>query len=241
MTMDHLSHLRRDADALLTAAARDLDAPVMHCPGWNVAELVWHIGEIHDLWVWITTEEVTRPEELEAYVPPRRPADQELVSWAQGRADHLVAVLSDLDPAARRWNWSRAPDTGAWIPRRMAHETAVHRLDAEMATGATPQPIPAELAADGIDEFLRLFAPGLGDYDGPAGWLELLATDVDRGWTVELSPPDARLTGPLGGTEVAHLERVRGDADQLLRSLWGRGEHPVHGELMAAFFACSER
>ena len=37
----------------------------------------------------------------------------------------------------------------------MAHETAVHRADAEIATGRAPV-IDADIAADGIDEWLAL-------------------------------------------------------------------------------------
>jgi hypothetical protein len=36
----------------------------------------------------------------------------------------------------------------------MAHETAVHRIDGELAIG-TPTPVDAELAVDGVDEVPR--------------------------------------------------------------------------------------
>src|SRR5215469_3181220 len=49
---------------------------------------------------------------------------------------------------------------GFWI-RRMAHETLVHRADAQLAAGAAPEPlIEAEVAADAIDEWLMLLAGG---------------------------------------------------------------------------------
>ena len=46
----------------------------------------------------------------------------------------------------------------------MAHETLVHRADAQLAAGAEPEPvIEAEIAADAIDEWLMLLTGGLGD------------------------------------------------------------------------------
>ncbi len=44
----------------------------------------------------------------------------------------------------------------------MAHETLVHRADAQLAAGADPEPvIEAEVAADAIDEWLTLLAAGI--------------------------------------------------------------------------------
>src|SRR5205085_7086477 len=58
------------------------------------------------------------------------------------------------DPAV---SWY-APDqtVGFWI-RRMAQETVIHRIDAELGTGQPVAPVPADLAVDGIDELLKIF------------------------------------------------------------------------------------
>jgi hypothetical protein len=45
---------------------------------------------------------------------------------------------------------------GFWI-RRMAQETVVHRVDAELAAEVAPGAIPDDIALDGIDEFLIAF------------------------------------------------------------------------------------
>ena len=49
----------------------------------------------------------------------------------------------------------------------MAHETLVHRADAQLATDAEPEPvIDAKVAADAIDEWLALLTGGiLGNAD----------------------------------------------------------------------------
>jgi len=46
---------------------------------------------------------------------------------------------------------------GFWV-RRMAHETIVHRADARHAAGDATD-IPADLAADAIDEWLTVMSP----------------------------------------------------------------------------------
>jgi hypothetical protein len=100
----------------------------------------------------------------------------------------------------------------------MAHETLVHRADAQLAAGAEPEPvIDAEVAADAIDEWLMLLTGGLGSADElikalPAGTgLHIHATDdglAGRGeWMIRRDASDltvepghgkgdAALTGP---------------------------------------------
>src|SRR6266700_2763359 len=38
---------------------------------------------------------------------------------------------------------------------RMAQETVIHRIDAELAAGLPVTPVPDDLAADGVDEVLK--------------------------------------------------------------------------------------
>ncbi len=43
-------------------ATRDhLDARVEHCPGWSVADLVWHLTEVHWFWGTIVEERLDAP------------------------------------------------------------------------------------------------------------------------------------------------------------------------------------
>jgi hypothetical protein len=70
----------------------------------------------------------------------------------------------------------------------MAHETLVHRADAQLAAGAEPEPvIEVEIAADAIDEWLMLLSSGFGNSDErtkvlPAGaGLHIHATDDGLG------------------------------------------------------------
>ena len=51
------------------------------------------------------------------------------------------------------WTFTGSRPASFWA-RRMAHETAVHRADAEITVGRQPE-IDADIAVDGIDEWLE--------------------------------------------------------------------------------------
>lgn len=219
-------------DAFLAAAAREADAlavaaeaagpgePVPPCPGWTVADLVFHTGEVAWFWVQVVEQGWTDPS---AYEEPPRPADDELVAWFRQVATRVGTVLAAADPAAPAWTWAEggAAGTVAWIIRRLAHELAVHRWDAESATAAGSAPIDAALASDGIDEFLSFFTGRPRDGAAPLGGsAHLHCTDVDGEWLV--TDPDP--SGPLAFTRE-HAKgdvAVRGAASDLLLALWRR-------------------
>ncbi len=236
--MDHatyVDHLRRDAAALLDAAEPDLGRRVPGCPDWDVADLVWHIAVVHHRWGSIAERGWTSKEETDAgYVRPERPGEGDLVAFAREQADHCVEVLSGLDPATPSWNWTTGRQDVGWIARRMAHETAVHRVDAEQAAGRDGSLEP-ELAADGLDEFLQVFLPRRGDYAGASGYLGVLETDTGRAWAVHLDPPTAALVSPMKVPKKARdIEQLSGPASPLLLWLWGRAERRDAGPLARA-------
>jgi hypothetical protein len=80
------------------------------------------------------------------------------VAWAEKQAELLFGALARLDHEAPRWNFSPGPQLGAFIPRRMHHETAIHRWDLAGAQGS-PEPFADEVAADGVIEYLEVFLP----------------------------------------------------------------------------------
>src|SRR5262249_56921469 len=69
----------------------------------------------------------------------------------------LRAEFASRKPTDPAGSWY-APDqtVGFWI-RRMAQETVIHRIDAELGTGQPVAPVPTDLAVDGIDELLKAF------------------------------------------------------------------------------------
>ena len=147
-----------------------------------------------------------------------RPPADELLAWARDRTAHLHAALAEADPATTVWTWAPAQDV-AFILRRMAHETSVHRWDAELAAGEA-RPIDPELASDGVDEFLNVMLLQPRFSSAPIeGSVHLHATDTPGEWLVREQED---------GTLVVTAEHAKGDAalrgsaSDLLLALWGR-------------------
>ncbi|MBI2709984.1 MAG: maleylpyruvate isomerase family mycothiol-dependent enzyme [Actinobacteria bacterium] len=222
--VDDLALLRREGDALL-AAATDLDAPVEGCPGWDVAELVWHVAALHHFWAAVVADRVTDADEARRLrrSPPPRPERADLSAFAAERLDRLVEVLSATDPATPVWSWTDRRDVG-FVRRRMAQETMVHRWDAESVGGRTPQRFEPAAAADGVDEFLEHFTPRRrADRPQLRANVHLHATDTPGEWIVE--PGEDGLTVRREHTKGDAA--VRGPAGDLLLVLWGR--RPLDG------------
>lgn len=119
-----------------------------------------------------------------------------------------------------------AAEEGGFWPRRMAHETAVHRWDAQLAIAAG-EPIEAKLAADGISEVLDTWLPaGRRAVSGQwHGVVQLTATDAAQDWYLRLRGEGVALldTATVFGHEDHHARvQVTGTASDLLLALWGR-------------------
>ncbi|HSQ37367.1 MAG TPA: maleylpyruvate isomerase family mycothiol-dependent enzyme [Acidimicrobiia bacterium] len=227
----------RDGLALADAAeSAGPAAPVAGCPGWDVAELVWHLTEVHYFWGAIVAGRLLDPEQ----VPPlERPAGFEaLLARFRSGVERIAGVLAAADPAVPVWTWARQQDA-AFVIRHQAQETAVHRWDAERAAGR-PFTIDPALAADSIDEFFE--HTGVARREGAeavGGAVHLHATDADGEWTI---------TEDAAGTLVVERGHRRGDtavraaASDLLLLLYrriGPGAVEVHGDtgVLARFVA----
>jgi uncharacterized protein (TIGR03083 family) len=217
--LPYLDALRQDGDALLAAARQDLRAPVPSCPDWDVETLVAHVARIYTY-----VAQQARSADRVPDDPPVPQGEAILDFFAEAHAT-LLLVLKETPAETPAWNWSRsAPDTAAFWPRRMAHETSVHRWDAQSAAG-TPDPIATWLACDGVSEMIDIF---LAMRRGRAkeeitGTVHLHATDpvdgVPSEWVIELGPRGA--TSWHEGHEKGDAA-IRGAASDLLLSVWQR-------------------
>jgi uncharacterized protein (TIGR03083 family) len=142
-------------------AEHDLSLPIPTCPEWALRQLVTHVGRGHR---WAA--EISRTGALIPFreVPEGKLPDDrgEQLAWLRAGAARLVGAVRDAG-SGLVWSFTGPVPAGYWL-RRMAHETLVHRADAQLAAGAEPEPvIEAEVAADAIDEWLMLLTGGLGD------------------------------------------------------------------------------
>ena len=125
---DYLAHIDADAHLLAAAAAKGRGSAVPGCPGWSVADLLDHVSRVHAR----STDIVDRGL-VDRWPPPRlRPDGADGLEWFRTGAHRMATVLAEADPAAPAVSFSKYGTVGFWI-RRMAHETLVHRVDAEEA------------------------------------------------------------------------------------------------------------
>ena len=211
---DHIVALRRDSNRIASAAEGRLDRIVPSCPGWQVADLVWHVGIVHMFWRMVARGALTGPA---AWSEPDRPDNDDLVAWFRDGVDSTATILDGLDPDRPAWTWGRRNTVG-FIRRRVAQETTVHCWDAVNAIGPN-EPIEQILAVDGVDEFLDEVLPGLShDLSGPAQTICLHTSDSADQWTVRAGNGSTHLTPASDQADAT----VTATASDLLLLLWGR-------------------
>lgn len=220
----YLSSVQRDGAALAAAARLGLEPAVDHCPGWTVRSVVEHLGMVH-LWVRTMVQERMTERLARKDLPPPSEDAGELVAWFEAGVDELVEVLSGVADDEPVWNWSLRPQVASFWPRRMAHETAVHRWDGERGLGRQ-QPIDGALAVDGIEEVFDTIVPRVL-HDGAdvslGGTLHLHCTDREGEWLVRLeggrldvtrehAKGDCAVRGTASDLELLLLNRPTRDA-----------------------------
>ena len=220
----HITALREHGQVLADAAvAAGLDAAVPSCPDWVVRDLVQHIGGVHR---WATG--IVSGPRIEAWnvgldeVVGSWPPDADLVEWFRAGHARLVEALTDADPGLACWTFLAAPSPRAMWARRQAHETAIHRVDAELAAGRPSPSFAPAFAADGIDELLTCFITRGGGRlrSEVPRTLAVRCTDADAAWLVRISEdPVVTIAGSEGGDCT-----VAGTATDLYLALWNRGD-----------------
>ncbi len=210
---DHLPALRRVDARFADAAAesvlaRGWSAPVPGCPGWTLAHLVRHLGEVQHFWTWVVRTRATDPA---AYAPPQRHPDDELLGWGLAQSAELETVLAQAGPAERVWTWAPRQDV-AFVMRRQLHEATVHTVDVEQVLGDV-RAVPTAVGLDGLDEWLEVMVPGALP-DGPPATahpvvLHAVDADAERTLFPGTRPfPVAVLTGTAGDLMLAAWRRL---------------------------------
>jgi uncharacterized protein (TIGR03083 family) len=234
---EHVNALRREGEWLADAAERaGLDASVPPCAPWRVKDLLRHTGYVHR---WAARHINECPDQIidgpsEEEILSGGADDARLLAWFRDGHAALAQTLATADPAVACPTFMPAPSPLAFWARRQAHETAIHRADADSAAGTIPE-YEAGFAADGIDELImgfgrrRKYQPG-SNADGAR--LRVLATDTGDAWLVEALEGRVLPRRDVGGQQEAGCA-VSGPASGLYLYLWNRADATRAGVTVA--------
>ncbi len=202
----------------VTLAGVDLRAPVPTCPGWSAYDLAVHLGNVH---AWAATiVETGRAAPGQNDEPDHKKA-KSVAEWYAAKAEDLYQVLRQAKPEAPCWNFAFGEGLTSFWPRRQLHEATMHGVDLALSARRLPD-IPRAVAADGIDEALRVFLHRMHERGHGAtltASLSIKATDTEDSWTVR--PADGRSPEVLTGM-TAHTDLVEGPAAAVYALLWKR-------------------
>jgi uncharacterized protein (TIGR03083 family) len=225
-----LEAISAHSTGLADAAEGRLDAPIEHCPGWLMTDLVHHVTQVQWFWRWVAEHRPTEPpEQLDR---PERAPDEELVATLRRTTTVLVDTLRAADQSAHCWTWYPGRQDVGFITRHQVQEAAVHHWDAAHAAGNSVR-IDGDVAADANEEFLTcsvasdldpIPADERPDLQPLGGHLVLHAPG--RAWTVTDSAVPRALSWQPEEVSPA-TGRVRGDLDELLLWLYQRVDLPV--------------
>ena len=208
--LEHLASESARFRAVLADAPSGLRVPT--CPDWDADDLFWHLADVQWFWGEIAQGRLTTQAEVDALDGRRvdRPADRAgLLDHFDRSSSRLQSGLEALDPSTELWMWADE-HTAGYIARRQAHEALIHRLDAELTVGART-PLDCRLAADGVDEALRVMRgyepePGL-THEAVAGQVTIATVDAMHAWTVT----PVRITGTYDGEAIDLLRFLVAD------------------------------
>lgn len=206
----------------------DPATPVPTCEGWTIADLLQHTGEVFR-WAATMVRESSPKRMRREQIEWGLPADPAAYpAWIRAGAPFVLEQFRAADPATPMWAWGWPKTAGFW-PRRMVHEIGVHRADAELALGSTPEFDPS-VAADGIEELLdnlphaAYFAPNVDLLRGDGEVLALGAPGA--AWRITFLPDQFDWRPGDGADDEAAPDAsatvIGPTAGDLLLALYGR-------------------
>ena len=214
---DELHQLAIAGDRLSEiAATSDLTTPVPSCGDWDLETLIAHCARV---WTFVAQSLRNGGPVGSGSGDIERPDSMVLSDWHASAVTDIHHLLSELGPDTPGWAINPRDDTSKFWITRMSQEAAVHRWDAENALG-DPQPIDAELAVIGIDEFLDHF---IGDrkpasFAGNGETVHFHSTDAHGEWVITRTAEGIEVERTHAKGDVA----ARGPASDLLLFVWGR-------------------
>jgi uncharacterized protein (TIGR03083 family) len=225
---DYIGFVQSEGDRFASVAEQgELNVEVPPCSGWDMRELVRHLGLIH-LWAagnvaspkddWLEADELTDLADLWPDLAASWPDDADLISWYRKTLSNLVRVLESAPADLECFTFLPAPSPLTMWARRQASEIAIHRFDAEISRGIASHYDP-RFAAEMLDELLSGFAPRPREIEVDVERvLHVHAQDVDEHWYMTIGPQGIKTSRDASD---AHLT-VTGTASELYLLHWNR-------------------
>jgi uncharacterized protein (TIGR03083 family) len=210
----YVRHVGDDGRRLIAVSAGALEADVPSCPGWTARDVVTHVAQVYEHKI-RCTELGVAPDPW----PPDWPAGRDPIEWLTDAHDRLLEMFARSGPTTPSATWWPPDQTVGFWARRMAQETAVHRVDVELAAD-TPSPVDPALAVDGVDEVLRLMLAGdWSDEPDPRATGQRVAVSTGgAAWIVTID----REAVEVAEGDGTHDAAVVGEPSDVLLWLWGR-------------------
>ncbi|MEV0494084.1 maleylpyruvate isomerase family mycothiol-dependent enzyme [Streptomyces atratus] len=219
------------------ASAPSLDVQVPTCPEWTLFDLIQHLGGGDRFWAAIVgagPADAPPAEATAARAAVAAPREREaLPAWLAESTQLLLSALGEAGPDRGCWTWwgtSQSPQNSGGVARHRVQETAVHVYDAQITLGA-PQPLLAEAALDGVEEFLSTCCATPSAWPHKPTAFDFHATE-GHSWRLTVDGDGARSTRlpALGTTPATAAEEgpdtagasVRGTASELVLFMYDR-------------------
>lgn len=244
---DYLAQIEIAAEAMLSAGkenlADNMSARVVHCPEWDLAELIDHQATVFRFAganVVAATDEPTSPDESGK---PEGDKGEALLEWFEDSAKFILDALKAADMTQKAWNWIGDSNEAHFWFRRMVQETDIHAWDAKVAVKQSFE-IPKVWAVDGVDEYLTNLLPwriaNIEEVKAPPGSIHFHCTDEGLAegageWFCVSEGEQTKVTREHKKGDVA----IQGTAQDLMLLVWQRIplDSPtltIHGDKEAA-------
>ena len=227
---------RSTAFRAAVASAPSLDVQVPTCPEWTLFDLVQHLGVGRRKWAAIVAAgPADAPPAKFAWegAPAASREREALLAWLAAATQELLDALREAGPDRgcwTRWGGSQSPQTCGAVARHQLQEIAVHTYDAQVTLGA-PQPLPDEVALDGVEEFQFTCCATTVAWPHEPAVVDYHATE-GRSWRLWLSGDGARIArlsalGTFSATAAgvdpdAVDASAQGTANELVLAFYGR-------------------
>ncbi|MGW4527444.1 maleylpyruvate isomerase family mycothiol-dependent enzyme [Amycolatopsis sp. NPDC004378] len=207
------------------ATAADLDVQVPTCPDWTLRELAQHIGDGRRRQAVIVAAGpgAEPPAKTDPKGAPTAPRDRGALDvWLAESTELMLDAVRAAGPDRGCWTWwdrSQSPQTSAAVARHQLQEIAVHTYDAQLTQGAA-LPLPTDVAADGVDEFLRTVSATTVPWPYTPATIDVHATEGGS-WRLTLNASGVRCDDLADGTEPGDTA-MRGSASELVLCFYER-------------------